>query len=224
MESVFDIIGPIMIGPSSSHTAGALKLASMARAILGDTPTEVKVNLYGSFAKTYKGHGSDRAIAAGFLGFSTEDERIPDAINIAANMGVKVNFVPSNISVDHPNTLEFEMTDKSGLKVTVQGISIGGGNVIIKKIDKYEVNLSGNYETLITCHKDHPGIIAKITQIISNKNINIAYMYVSRLERGKDAMMTIETDDYIGIDIYNILSNLSDLNFVKIIHKVQAGD
>lgn len=220
MESVFDIIGPVMIGPSSSHTAGALKLASMARAILGGTPAEVNVKLYGSFAKTYKGHGSDRAITAGFLGFSTEDERIPDAINIAANMGVKINFIPSNILVDHPNTLEFEMIDKSGLKIIVQGVSIGGGNVIIKKINNYEVNLTGNYETLIACHKDYPGIITKITQIISSKNINIAYMYVSRLERGKDAMMTIETDDYIGSDIYSILSNLPDLNFVKIIHKI----
>ncbi|MEO1783796.1 L-serine ammonia-lyase, iron-sulfur-dependent subunit beta [Thermodesulfobium sp. 4217-1] len=219
MESIFDIIGPIMIGPSSSHTAGALKLANMARAILGCTPAEVKVNLYGSFAKTYKGHGSDRAIAAGFLGFSTEDERIPGAISIAAKTGVKINFVPSNIPVDHPNTLEFEMTDASGLKIIVRGISIGGGNVIIKKIDNYEVNLTGNYEALIVGHKDYPGIIAKITQIISSKNINIAYMYVSRLERGKDAMMTIETDDYIGSDIYSILSSLPDLNLVKIIHR-----
>ena len=220
MESIFDIIGPIMIGPSSSHTAGALKLARIARAIFGDTPSEVRVNLYGSFAKTYRGHGSDRAIAAGFLGFSTEDERIPDAINIAFKMGVKIEFVSSNIFVDHPNTLEFEMVGKSGLNITVQGISVGGGNVVIKKINNYEVYLTGNYETLITCHKDHPGIIAKITQVISSKNINIAYMYVSRLEKGKDAMMTIETDDYISSDIYDILSSFSYLNFVKIVHKI----
>ncbi|AEE14889.1 L-serine dehydratase, iron-sulfur-dependent, beta subunit [Thermodesulfobium narugense DSM 14796] len=219
MESVFDIIGPIMIGPSSSHTAGALKLASMARSILGETPNKVRVHLYGSFAKTYRGHGSDRAIAAGFLGFNTEDERIPNAIDIATEMGVEIEFLPSNISVDHPNTLEFEMTGKSGLKIVVQGISIGGGNIVVKKIDNYEVNLTGNYETLITCHKDHPGIIAKITQIISSKNINIAYMYVSRLEKGKDAMMTIETDDYITPDIYSALLKSPDLNFVKIIHK-----
>jgi L-serine dehydratase len=220
VESIFDIIGPIMIGPSSSHTAGALKLARIARAIFGDTPSEVRVNLYGSFAKTYRGHGSDRAIAAGFLGFSTEDERIPDAINIAFKMGVKIEFVSSNIFVDHPNTLEFEMVGKSGLNITVQGISVGGGNVVIKKINNYEVYLTGNYETLITCHKDHPGIIAKITQVISSKNINIAYMYVSRLEKGKDAMMTIETDDYISSDIYDILSSFSYLNFVKIVHKI----
>jgi len=220
VESIFDIIGPIMIGPSSSHTAGALKLARIARAIFGDTPSEVRVNLYGSFAKTYRGHGSDRAIAAGFLGFSTEDERISDAINIAFKMGVKIEFVSSNIFVDHPNTLEFEMVGKSGLSITVQGISVGGGNVVIKKINNYEVYLTGNYETLITCHKDHPGIIAKITQVISSKNINIAYMYVSRLEKGKDAMMTIETDDYISSDIYDILSSFSYLNFVKIVHKI----
>ncbi|AWB10587.1 L-serine dehydratase [Thermodesulfobium acidiphilum] len=219
MESVFDIIGPIMIGPSSSHTAGALKLASMARSILGETPNKVVTRLYGSFAKTYKGHGSDRAIAAGFLGFNTEDERIPNAIDIAAEMGVKIEFIPLNIPVDHPNTLEFEMIGKSGLKIVVQGISVGGGNIIVKKIDNYEVNLTGNYETLITCHKDHPGIIAKITQIISSKNINIAYMYVSRLEKGKDAMMTIETDDYITSDIYSTLLSSPDLNFVKVIHK-----
>ena len=162
MRSAFDIIGPIMIGPSSSHTAGAVRLGLMARAILGEEVKIINIKLYGSFAQTYKGHGTDRALIAGIMGFKPDDERIRNSLEI------------------------------------VTGASIGGGNIIISAVNNYEVQLSGKYPSIIIVHQDMPGVVNGVTAALARYNINIAYMKVSRSERGAEALMNIEVDDTIS--------------------------
>lgn len=195
--SVFDVIGPIMIGPSSSHTAGAVRLGKMARNILGDEPVNAKITLHGSFATTYKGHGTDLALTAGLLGMDTDDERIPKAFEIAKQKGLSVEFIEGDLGEVHPNTAMFELTSAENKKTVVVGCSIGGGDIQIIKIDGFEIAFSGKYHTLITQHLDKPGVIANVTALLSNYNINIAFMKVSRREKGDIALMLIETDNPI---------------------------
>lgn len=194
MPGVFDIIGPVMIGPSSSHTAGAAKLGRMARTILGEAPVKALVKLHGSFAKTYQGHGTDKAIAAGLLGFAADDRRLKEALAIAPATGLKINFTTVNLGDTHPNTAVFFLTGASGRTVKVVGSSIGGGNIIIREIDGYQVEMTGQYNTLISIHRDKPGIVAMVTQILAQEQINIAFMQVSRRQRGAQALMVIEID------------------------------
>jgi L-serine dehydratase len=194
---VFDIVGPVMIGPSSSHTAGAARLGKMARTILGEAPVAATINLYGSFARTYKGHGTDKALVAGLLGFSAEDTRIKDALNLAVQANLHVVFRTVEGGTFHPNTAQMQLTGISGKSVKVAGASIGGGRIVITQIDGYEVEITGDYYTLITIHQDKPGIIAMITQILAQQNVNIAFMKVSRKQKGVQALMVLETDQPI---------------------------
>lgn len=197
MRSVFDIIGPVMIGPSSSHTAGAARLGKLAATILGEAPIDAIIELHGSFAQTYRGHGTDKALVAGLLGFGTADERLKDALDIAARTGLSVNFVTVDLGDVHPNTAALYLTGASGRKVRVVGSSIGGGNVVITEIDGYPVELTGQYATLITTHDDQPGVIALITQVLAKERVNIAFMRVSRQERGAQALLILEADQTI---------------------------
>ena len=153
MRSAFDIIGPIMIGPSSSHTAGAVRLGLMAKEILVEPVKSVEIKLHGSFAQTYKGHGTDRALIAGIMGFKPDDERIRDALQIATENNIKYSFEKVNLDDAHPNTAIIKLTGISGHVVSVQGASIGGGNIVISYINDFEVNLSGKYPSLIVVHK-----------------------------------------------------------------------
>lgn len=198
MRSAFDIIGPIMIGPSSSHTAGAVRLGLMARAILAEQVLKADIGLYGSFAQTYKGHGTDRALIAGIMGFKPDDERIRDSLKIAKQQGIEFSFTKIELEDAHPNTAVIKLQGTSGRKVKVQGASIGGGNINISTINDYTVNLSGKYPSLIIVHKDMPGVINGVTAALALYNINIAYMRVSRSERGAEALMNIEVDDNIS--------------------------
>jgi L-serine dehydratase len=191
---VFDIIGPIMIGPSSSHTAGAVRLGKMARNILGDTPMEATMTLHGSFARTYKGHGTDKALVAGLLGFSTDDPRIKNSLEVAANSGLKTTFLTEIGGEEHPNTVEIKMKGASGDIVTVIGVSIGGGNIVIKRINNYQVEITGNHFTLLIANQDKPGVIAAVCQILAQEDLNIASMRVSRYHRGEQALMILELD------------------------------
>ncbi len=198
MRSAFDIIGPIMIGPSSSHTAGAVRLGLIAGAILGEEVKSINIKLHGSFAETYKGHGTDRALIAGIMGFKPDDERIRNSLQIATEKGLVFNFEKVVLDDAHPNTAIIELTGVSGRTVTVQGASIGGGNICISMVDKYEVQLSGKYPSIIIVHQDMPGVINGVTAALARYNINIAYMRVSRSQKGAEALMNIEVDDVIS--------------------------
>lgn len=197
MKGMFDIVGPIMIGPSSSHTAGAVRLGLMAGKILGEEVKSVEIQLHGSFAQTHRGHGTDRALMAGIMGFQPEDERIRDALDIAVDKGIEYSFVKVDLAETHPNTAIMRLVGVSGRKSVVQGCSIGGGNIIITRIDGYDVQLSGEYPALLVIHDDRPGVVTQVTAAISRYNINVAFMRLSRKNRGSSAMMILETDDNV---------------------------
>lgn len=193
-SSIFDIIGPVMIGPSSSHTAGAARLAKMARLILNDEPVVVDMTLYGSFAKTYRGHGTDRALLAGLLGFEADDERIPDAFLLAKDAKLQYTFHTEDNPSYHPNTVAFHMTGKSGKIVDVTGSSLGGGRIVITEISHLPVEITGEGFTIMTVHRDKPGIIAYVTDLLAKRDINVSEMRVFRQEKFVKAVMLISTD------------------------------
>ncbi len=196
--SIFDILGPIMVGPSSSHTSGAAKMAWMARQIFKHKPDKVTFTLYGSFAETYKGHGSDRALIGGILGFREYDLRIKNAYEEAAKEGVEIEFREDHeTNMLHPNTIDIVQEDKNGNKLFIRGESIGGGRVRITKINDIKVDFNGDYSTMIIAHRDKPGTIAYITNCLARYEINIAYMKMFREERGEKAVVVIETDNFI---------------------------
>lgn len=194
---VFDIVGPVMIGPSSSHTAGAARLGKMARTILGEEPSKVNITLYGSFARTYKGHGTDKALAGGLLNFAADDPRIKNALALARQLDINIIFRTSDKETPHPNTVQFSLQGKSGKAATMTGVSIGGGQIEVQEINGFDVRLTGEYYTLITIHQDKPGVIAKVTQALACFDINIARMKVSRSLRGAEALMVLEADEPI---------------------------
>jgi len=195
--SLFDIVGPDMIGPSSSHTAGAAKISYMASRIFGLEIVKVDFELHGSFAETYKGHGTDKALLAGILGIRHNDLRLRDAFELAEGK-VVYSFTKADLGEVHPNTVRITMTDKYGEKGMVQGSSIGGGNAVITKINDIDVEIDGKYDTLISVHVDKPGMIAKQTTEISKEDINIGFMKVFRENKGDSAIMVLETDEMIS--------------------------
>ncbi len=194
-HSVFDIIGPVMVGPSSSHTAGAARIGRVVREIFGEAPTRIDVYLYESFAKTYRGHGTDVAIVGGLLGMAPDDARLPDSLKIAHEQGIKVTFVPKSDKVDHPNSARIVL-QRGDHKLTVLGESIGGGNIRITELNGFKISLSMGTPTYITIHDDVPGMIAAVTQIFSEATINIGTMTVTREAKGERAIMLIEVDAY----------------------------
>ncbi|BCU82175.1 putative L-serine dehydratase, beta chain [Polycladomyces abyssicola] len=199
-RTVFDIIGPIMIGPSSSHTAGAARIGRAARALFGRKPKKVTITFYGSFAKTYRGHGTDIAIVGGVLDFDTFDKRIVDSLKIARDQGIEVVFRESEEVPDHPNTARILLEDENG-STEVVGISIGGGKMEITELNGFSLNLSGNAPTLLVLHHDRYGAIATVAGILARHQINIGYMQVSRKEKGSLALMTIETDQSVSEEV-----------------------
>ena len=201
MRGMFDIVGPVMIGPSSSHTAGAVRLGLMAGKILGEQPVKAEIKLHGSFAQTYRGHGTDRALIAGILGFQPDDERIRNSMDIARERGLDFSFSKVEIFEAHPNTAIIELTGVSGRRTVVTGASIGGGNINILNIDGFEVNLSGQYPAMLVIHRDVPGVINKVTWALSRFEINIAFMRLSRKSRGEEALMLLETDENVPEEV-----------------------
>ncbi len=205
--SAFDVIGPDMIGPSSSHTAGANRLGAMARKIARGDMLKTTIKLHGSFAKTFRGHGTDRAIIAGLIGISVSDERLKDALKLADAWGFSYDFVKEDLGNVHPNTVKFIIDQSGGKTIEVMGASIGGGNIEIIEIDGLKLKLTGEYPTLITRHSDHPGVISKVTGLLADHGINIALMSVYRHRKGEDAFMVIETDDSFDGEIEETLRN-----------------
>jgi L-serine dehydratase len=198
VHSVFEVIGPVMIGPSSSHTAGAVRIGRLARAVLGETPAGARITLHGSFASTGHGHGTDLALIAGLLGYSPSDERIRTADTEAKAAGLAVEFVEGDLGEVHPNTARIEMSAADGRTAMVQGSSIGGADVILTAIDDFDVAITGELPVLIVEHHDQPGVIASVSAILAGHGVNIASMEVSRERRGARALMVIETDQPVG--------------------------
>ncbi len=209
--NVFDIVGPIMIGPSSSHTAGAVRIGRIAGALLGETAVKARIGLHGSFAKTYKGHGTDKALAAGILGMDTGDDRIRESLRLAQQAGMDVHFFPVHIDDAHPNTAQIELVGQSGKTITIEGASVGGGNIRIRRVNGMEVDISGQYTTLIILHNDTPGIIASVTKFLAGANINIGSFRLSRRQKGGLAVMTLEVDSPVPQHINHALEHLPDI-------------
>ncbi len=200
--SVFDVIGPNMVGPSSSHTAGAVSIALLAYKMMPGKIKKVTFTLYGSFAKTYRGHGTDRALVGGILGFDTDDLRIRDSFDLAKEQGIEIIFIENDEDNDfHPNTVDLCIENYENQVLRVRGESIGGGKVRIVKIDEVKVDFSGEYCALIVIHEDKPGVVAHISKCLSDEMVNIAYMRLFRKEKGSTAYSFVESDEHIPEEI-----------------------
>ena len=203
--SVFDVIGPQMIGPSSSHTAGAARLGMVAKKISKGEIMKVSFLLHGSFAKTYRGHGTDKALIAGILGMDPSDENLKYSMEIADEKNLEYEFIETDLGDVHSNTVKIVMVNRDGRKSELIGSSIGGGNIKVIEINGLTVEFAGEYPTLIVRHIDQPSVVANVTKILGNLRINIAFMKVFRQTKGKDAFMIIETDNQISLEIIDKL-------------------
>ena len=190
--SVFEILGPIMVGPSSSHTAGACRIGLITAKLVGERPAKAEIVLSGSFAATGRGHGTDKALVAGLLGFEPDDMRIPDSFELAKDMGLDFEFKNNELKDAHPNTALITVTGEKGRQVCVQAASIGGGRIKVNKIDGIEVNFSGVLPTLIVNNIDAPGHVAAVAGTLSRSGFNIANMQLYRNKRGGTAVMIVK--------------------------------
>lgn len=217
--SVFDIIGPNMIGPSSSHTTGALKIAKVAYQLAPRRIVKATFILYGSFAKSYKGYGTDRALVAGLLGMDEEDERIKEAFSCAKVNGLEYTFeISEDRHIKHPNTVDIIMEDSRGNTMSVRGSSTGGGNISIDQVNGIEVFFDGAYHTLLVSHKNQPSLVAHITNCLANWQINIAYMRVYRENKGEMVSTIIETDYPICQQAIEAILNHVDVQYARMIN------
>lgn len=212
--SVFDVIGPNMVGPSSSHTAGAVRISLLARKMIAGKIVKAKFILYGSFANTYRGHGTDRALLGGIMNFQTDDLRIRDSFNLAKEAGIEYSFeINTNEKDVHPNTADIILTNEDGFQIIVRGESLGGGKVRISEINKVKVDFNGEYSTLIVIHKDAKGVMAHITKVLSEHDVNIAFMKLFREEKGGTAYAIVESDEKIPKSVISeIQENKSVVN------------
>ena len=216
--SVFDVLGPNMIGPSSSHTAGAAVIAYLAQKMISGPLTKVDFILYGSFAQTYRGHGTDRALLGGIMGFSTDDMRIRDSFEIARERGLAFSFTPNEIETEvHPNTVDILMENAAGQKMTIRGESLGGGKVQIVRINQVKVVFTGEYSAVIVIHQDKPGVVAHITKCLSDRNVNIAFMRLFREKKGHTAYSIVESDGTLPEDVADSLRKNSNVHDVMIV-------
>ncbi|MCI6927560.1 L-serine ammonia-lyase, iron-sulfur-dependent subunit beta [Butyricicoccus porcorum] len=195
--NVFDIIGPVMVGPSSSHTAGAVKIGYVSRKLLAEPLKKAEILLYGSFLATGRGHGTTLALVAGLLGMKTDDSRIPDSMRIAEERGIEITFGEAELRDAHPNSVQLILTGIDGRKLEVVGESIGGSRINIAGIDGISTNFSGDYPTLIVHNLDQPGHVAEVTSMLAHKSVNIATMQLYRASRGGYAVMVIECDQEV---------------------------
>lgn len=195
--NIFDVIGPVMVGPSSSHTAGAVRIGYVARQLLGEEVREAKILLYGSFLATGKGHGTDKALTAGLLGMQTDDYRIPKSIEIAEDKGMKIAFGEAVLKEAHPNTAQLYLKGISGKTMELVGQSLGGGRINIAEIDGIETNFSGENPTLIVHNLDQPGHVSEVTSMLAHKGVNIATMQLYRSSKDGKAVMVVECDQEV---------------------------
>lgn len=218
--SAFDVIGPNMIGPSSSHTAGAVSIALLAKKMLPGKIKKAEFTLFGSFAKTYKGHGTDRALLGGIMGFGTDDLRIRDSFKIADEKGLDYSFQTNEQEKDvHPNTVDIRIENEEGAVLTVRGESIGGGKIKIVRINHVKVEFTGEYSTLIVIHDDKLGLVAHIAKCLSECNVNIAFMRLYREDKGATAYSVVESDEKIPqtvLDSIRVNPRVHDIKLVQI--------
>lgn len=213
---IFDILGPIMVGPSSSHTAGAARIGYMARALLGEQPVKARIHLHGSFAETGAGHGTDRALVGGLLGMKPDDLRIPAAFEEAEKAGMEYAIDTVDLREAHPNTAVVEVWDKTGRRLQMQASSLGGGRIMVNQLDGITVNFTGNYNTLLIRNQDAYGAVAAVTGQLSRMRINVANMSLCRHKRGGDALMVIETDQHLRplqVDALRRLSSILSVTY-----------
>lgn len=205
MIDVFDIIGPIMVGPSSSHTAGAARIGRMARTLLGCRPVKARIGLYGSFAETGEGHGTDKALIAGLLNMKPDDLRIPDSFELAKEADLEFDFYTAVLKAAHPNTAVIDVTGDDGHSLHLQAVSVGGGQIRVERLGDVEVNFTGEMNTLVVRHKDVTGIIMKVTTILAWGSVNIATISDCRSSRNGDSIMVLEVDQKVQGEIIDQL-------------------
>ena len=216
--SVFDVLGPNMIGPSSSHTAGAAIIAFLAQKMISPPLVKVDFTLYGSFAKTYKGHGTDRALLGGIMGFSADDTRIRDSFRIAEERGLEFSFTPNEEETEvYPNTVDISMENEAGRKMVIRGESLGGGKVRIVRINQVKVEFTGEYSAVIVIHQEKPRVAAHITKCLSDMNINIAFMRLFRKEKGAVAYTIVESDERLPGEIGEKIRENANVHEVMIV-------
>lgn len=222
MVSLLDIIGPVMVGPSSSHTAGACRLGLLARCLVGGTPERALLELHGSFARTGEGHGTDKALAGGLMGFRPDDERLREALEIIDREGLDYRFEKTTLDDDaHPNTVRITV-ERAGRKSVMVGSSLGAGRVVVTEIDGYPVSVTGNLHTIVLVAEDVKGSVARIATILSDADVNIATLRLSRKSRGGDAFMVIEVDEQPGDAVRDAIRGLSWVTWAFRLDKVSA--
>ena len=212
--NLYDIIGPVMVGPSSSHTAGAVKIGYVSRKLMAQPIVKAQILLYGSFLATGKGHGTQIAIVAGLLGMKTDDCRIPDSFRLAAEAGMEISFGEADLKEAHPNSAQLILTGADGRQLEIVGESIGGSRINIASIDGLSANFSGDYPTLIVHNLDQPGHVAEVTSMLSHKSVNIATMQLYRAGRGGHAVMVIECDQEVPKESIQWLAHLEGIEKV----------
>ncbi len=220
MVSILDIIGPVMVGPSSSHTAGACRLGLIARALVGGTPDKAKVELHGSFARTGTGHGTDRAIAGGLLGYAPDDERLRESLAAAEAEAVEITFENARLRGDHhPNTTRITVT-RNGKTATLTGSSLGAGRILVTAIDGFPVDITGAYTTLVAVAHDQPGIVASVAGALAEESVNLATMRVSRRQKGGDAIHVYELDSPPAQAAIDRIAAIPAIKTVRVVERV----
>jgi L-serine dehydratase len=225
MVSLLDIIGPVMVGPSSSHTAGACRLGLLARCLVGGTPDRARVELHGSFARTGEGHGTDKAIVGGLMGFRPDDERLRTALDIAERDGLDYRFEKTTLGDDndtHPNTVRITLS-RGEREAVMMGSSLGAGRVVVTEIDGYPVEVTGNLHTIVLVAEDIKGSVARIASILADNDLNIATLRLTRKQRGGDAFMVIEIDEQPGEGVRDALRALDWVRWAFRLDKVGAA-
>ena len=192
--NLFDIIGPVMVGPSSSHTAGAVRIGNIARKLLGEEVQKAEIFFHGSFQLTGKGHGTDKALLAGLMGMAVDDSRIPYSFDVADARGLEYVIKGIDLGDAHPNSVKINLTGVNGKEREIVACSIGGGQIQIREIDGLSVRFGGDYPTLIIRNQDIPGQVQQVTTFLAKENVNIGTMQLYRSARGADAVMVIECD------------------------------
>lgn len=209
--NLLDIIGPIMVGPSSSHTAGAVKIGLVSRKLMVEKVVKADIYFHGSFLATGKGHGTDKAVVAGLLGIAVDDSRVPFSFEIAKQEGLEFNITGIDLGDAHPNTVKLNLTGESGKKIEIIAASVGGGQIEVCEIDGLSASFGGNYPTIIVNHKDIPGRVTAVTSKLSESNVNIATMKLYRTVRGGDAVMIIECDHEVSVETMKSLEALEGI-------------
>ena len=217
--SILDVMGPVMVGPSSSHTAGTARLGRVAYEILDAEPSSVEFHLHPPLAATYRGHGSDFALVGGSIGLNVDDPRIPEAIRIAEQMGVEVEFSEEDLGDVHPNTVRIAIRGE-GREAEIVGSSIGGGVIEVFKINGFQARFKGDSPTILLFYRDRPGMISEVTHIIAEEAINIASLYCSRKQRGKDAFMQIDVDSPVSNAALERICRLADMGEAKYLDRI----